>query len=78
MQRTGLDVEAPVHSSAVFAYKEGAHRHPPRDVKRLTHGHREVEGRLRAEGRHLAPCPVFFHRTRGPAVLCAEETPRQL
>ena len=54
----------PVHSSAVFTYQEGAHRQPPRDVKRLTRGHRASEGTSESRGQAPGPLPSV---TRGPA-----------
>lgn len=66
MRRTELGVGAPVHSSAVFTYKEGAHRHPPRDVKRLTHGHRASGGTSESRGQAPGPLPSVFPRDQGP------------
>lgn len=65
-----------VHSSVIFTYKQVCTIiHPERERDTPT-GTQQV-WELRPEGRNLALCPVFFHRT-GLVALCAEEMPRQL
>lgn len=68
-----------VYRSVIFTYGEACISFSTQRG-RVTHpqAHSKWEKIWGLEGRHLAPCPVFFHRTMGLAALCAEEMPNQL